>query len=432
MAGRSSGFEAKTREPLVGRKGVVKEESLNEENVQGDKKRPQWYLRTVFVISISVVLRLGFFLWGLYQDAHMDLRYTDIDYFVFTDAARFMSLGGSPYERATYRYTPLLAWLLLPTTWLSFSFGKVLFAVGDIVAGYLILQILKRRGVSEARAVVYSSIWLLNPMVCTISTRGSSEGLLGAMVISFVWAFYTNRYGLAGLLMGLAVHFKIYPIIYVPTILLALDKGPRTILGQFLNRDRMVFALTSFASFTLLTGLMYMAYGYEFLHETYLHHLSRVDHRHNFSPYSTLLYMGSSPVVTAADGIEASRWAFIPQLGLSGVVIPLAFAKRDIIKTMFVQTVIFVTFNKVCTSQYFMWYMVLLPFYGPAAENIGKRKPLVLSAVLLWILAQAAWIRQGYLLEFLGEPVFYPGLFWATMGFFIINCWIVGLFISAM
>lgn len=393
-----------------------------------------WYLQTRFLMVVSVIERILFFLWGIYQDSNMEVRFTDIDYFVFTDASRFMNQGGSPYDRETYRYTPLLAWLLLPTSWLNFSFGKVLFAVGDLIAGYFILQILKTRGIAESRRVIYSTIWLLNPMVCTISTRGSSEGLLGAMVISIVWALYTKRYWLSGILTGLSVHFKIYPIIYVPTILLSLDNGPRTVFGQFFNKDRIIYALTSFISFTVLTGIMYSLYGYSFLHETYLHHLSRVDHRHNFSPYSTLLYMGSSPAISDSNNYwTPSKWAFVPQLGLSGLLIPLAFAKRDVIKTMFIQTVIFVTFNKVCTSQYFMWYMVLLPFYGPSAERIGKKKrPLAILAVALWIISQVLWIREGYLLEFIGESTFYPGLFLTTMIFFIVNCWVVGLFISGM
>lgn len=177
------------------------------------------------VLLASAVLRAGMLLYGLHQDAHSSLKYTDVDYYVFTDAARYVAAGQSPYDRETYRYTPLLAWLLVPTTfqpqWLWFSFGKLLFAVGDLVAGWLIYSVLRTSysGMEKARALRFAAIWLLNPMVATISTRGSSEGLLGVMVVALVWAALKRRAVLTGVLLGLAVHFKIYPVIYGPAIL---------------------------------------------------------------------------------------------------------------------------------------------------------------------------------------------------------------------
>jgi phosphatidylinositol glycan class M len=169
------------------------------------------------VFSAAIVLRAIFLVYGLFQDAYSPMKYTDIDYFVFTDAARFIAQGQSPYDRDTYRYTPLLAWLIYPTTWPGFwfSFGKILFAVGDIIAGWMMFRILcTYHNMSQERALRYASIWLLNPMVATISTRGSSEGLLGVFVTALLWAVLAKRIALSGFLLGFAVHFKIYPFIY--------------------------------------------------------------------------------------------------------------------------------------------------------------------------------------------------------------------------
>uniref|UniRef100_A0A060T3S1 GPI mannosyltransferase 1 n=1 Tax=Blastobotrys adeninivorans TaxID=409370 RepID=A0A060T3S1_BLAAD len=399
----------------------------------------KWYLTWKNLLISSIVLRLCFLLWGQYQDANMEPRFTDIDYMVFTDASRFVSQGKSPYERDTYRYTPLLSWLLLPTAYGWFSFGKWLFGVGDVVAGWFIMRVLRLRGVSESRAVVYTCLWLLNPMVCAISARGSSEGLLCAMVAAFVWAVCARRIALAGVFAGLAVHFKIYPIIYVPTVLWVLNDGPsifgsttalgRSSLGKFFNVDRIKFGIYSATTFTILTGIMYYVYGYPFLHHSYLHHLSRIDHRHNFSPYSTLLYMAWSPVVErpVSAFMRPESWAFMPQLTLSAILIPLVIARRDIVKAFFIQTFAFVTFNKVCTSQYFMWYIVFLPFYGPSIEQSSATERKVMAiGVVLWALAQALWLRYAYLLEFLGLSVFYPQLFISTLIFFTVNCWALG------
>lgn len=324
------------------------------------------FFSTPTVFSSAILLRIVLLLYGLFQDAHSSLPYTDIDYFVFTDAARYVSRGRSPYQRETYRYTPLLAWLLLPTAWPGaawFSFGKVVFAVADIVAGWLMVLVLKSReggGMKTERALKFASIWLLNPMVATISTRGSSEGLLGVMVVALVWAVTKRRIVLAGVLLGLAVHFKIYPFIYGVSIVWYLEtpspetrKTGMSLIERsltFANRSRVVLAVSALSTFTALNAVMYAVYSTPFLTHTYLHHLTRIDHRHNFSPYNTLLHLSSaSPATTSGWRFESL--AFVPQLAISAGLIPIVLAKKDLPSTMMAQTFAFVAFNKVVTSQ---------------------------------------------------------------------------------
>lgn len=229
------------------------------------------------VISASILLRIALFAYGLWQDANSPMKYTDIDYYVFTDASRFVSHGQSPYERETYRYTPLLAWMLLPTTWSStwFSFGKAMFAIGDIVAGWLIVLVLRSSAkMPMERALKFASIWLLNPMVATISTRGSSEGLLGVMVIALLWAVIHQRIFLAGILLGLSVHFKIYPFIYAPSIVWWLDNerlgiasgpsnSPIEKVRNFCNRPRLQLAFISLTTFLCLNIIMFFVYVFQ-------------------------------------------------------------------------------------------------------------------------------------------------------------------------
>jgi phosphatidylinositol glycan class M len=234
----------------------------------------------------AALLRLILLLYGLVQDAYSPVKYTDIDYLVFTNAARFVSRGGSPYDRETYRYTPILAWLLLPTSLTTgyafidtalFSFGKVLFAAADLVAGWLLERILAR-SMPEATARKYAAIWLLNPMVATISTRGSSEGLLGVLVAALLSAVLARRVVIAGLLLGFSVHFKIYPFIYAPAIVWWMDKERMSSASvstsaagkgkkqpgdwvsrvlEFFTPERILLAVVSFATFALLNFDMF-------------------------------------------------------------------------------------------------------------------------------------------------------------------------------
>ena len=102
------------------------------------------------------------------------------------------------------------------------------------------------------------------------------------------------------------------------------------------------------------------SWGQPFLYESYLYHLQRLDHRHNFSPYFYLTYL-TYPSIDLANFEPLSSWSrilrspltsFVPQMGLAlGLGLLFGRRKEDLVFTWFLQTVVFVVFNKVCTSQ---------------------------------------------------------------------------------
>lgn len=240
---------------------------------------------------LASLIRILFLIYGEYQDAYFTVKYTDIDYVVFTDAARYMTQGQSPYLRETYRYTPLLAMLLTPNIYVFPAFGKCLFAAADILVGYLIHQMLLMRGMSSKLALRYDALWLLNPFVCNISTRGNAESLLGVMVLGTLYLILHKKYFYSGcFVFGFSVHFKIYPVIYAVPLLMLLDdhygdpfehtpflrkwqlvryrwiqvlEGKGDAFGWlrhiivFVSPVRIVFGVLSAFVFFVLTGMMY-------------------------------------------------------------------------------------------------------------------------------------------------------------------------------
>ncbi|GAV67843.1 Mannosyl_trans domain-containing protein [Cephalotus follicularis] len=375
------------------------------------------------VLLFSAIFRVLLILYGEWQDTHMEVRYTDVDYLVFSDAASLMASGDSPFKRTTYRYSPLLAFLLIPNSIVHRSWGKFLFSAGDLLVGLFIHTILKQRKVPEDLCIYSVMVWLLNPFTFTIGTRGNCEPIVCAMILWIIICLMSGNVFQAALWYGLVVHFRIYPIVYALPIILVLDprfvrsglkplllnwsalgKAPQrstkvthpynvwTALRGIFTRGRIMFGLVSGTVFLSCTVFFFYLYEWEFLHEALLYHLTRTDPRHNFSIYFYNIYLHSEHEFSLMEKLIS----FLPQFILQLVVI-FCFA-QDLPFCLFVQTVAFITFNKVITAQYFVWFFSLLPLILPWTKM--KLKWEGLCCILLWMGAQIHWLMWGYLLEF--------------------------------
>lgn len=478
------------------------------------------------LLVFSTLIRLVLVLYSEWHDPHSLVKYTDVDYLVFTDATSYTltpgplnhaqgPLGkwvniGDPYRRETYRYTPLLTILLASNKWLHKSFGKYLFSGCDILAGILMYKLLvstilphtprprrprskdassshaprasshltseskydagggaafpsanpesnvgRKNAVSAPtptisenddlvgrRATLLVALHLLNPIVIGISTRGSSESVLTLLVLLTLFSALRGRWDWTAILLGLSTHWKIYPVIYGVSCVGVIGmeyhqhkqdsngktkaqkaqkeaRGgvlfPRIVryIDVFVNAKTARFAAISAGTFFLLGILMYSIWGYPFIHETYLYHLHRLDHRHNFSPYFYQIYL-NYPSISTSAAARSSMWrafirspltSFLTQLVLS-LSSGLFFirTRRDMIMGWFIQTATFVIFNKVCTSQYFLWYMIFLPLLIP---YLSWSWSSIFKYLACWMGTQVLWLSQAYRVEFLGEPIFF-------------------------
>jgi phosphatidylinositol glycan class M len=195
----------------------------------------------------------------LFDDGVMlqGVKYTDIDYLVFTDAAKHVSLVESPFDRHTYRYSPFIAQLLSFADnssgfyWWRNSkyFGKILFCMADALCGLFILKL--RRNVrcksNQSHNDQRISIelqdalwWLYNPFSINICTRGSAESFVVLFPVLLTVAIACSdaatklqlrwKAVLSGAIHGLSIHSKLYPVIYTASFMAYFSKKENDII----------------------------------------------------------------------------------------------------------------------------------------------------------------------------------------------------------
>lgn len=465
-------------------------------------------------IGLFLRLFLAWFLPWLLDDGRLlpGVSYTDIDFLVFTDAADYLKRGMSPYDRHTYRYTPFLAELL--SRFPHKEFGRHLFCVADALCGYIILNERRARrkqkqktddtddGRSSATSwlsveSVDALLWLYNPLAINICTRGSSESLMVLLPVLLTFWIATTKERqqasesdadgtdrtatylqvlLTGICHGVAVHSKLYPIIYSLSYMAYFSTPPRSgpitsgsksatktatfpwtnpiklfrlaklWIGRLLFSPKpLLFLVTFLASFGFLTWLAVHIYGDIALQEGLLYHFSRVDHRHNYSMYWYWIYLARARTADAAmaSAIGATTSSNLFSLATLGrlLLIPQAFLlafssvgmaphNGQLGLTLFVQTYLFVTHNKVITAQYFTWYLCLLPLCNSASGDAMKSRRVFRASILL-VVSILLWLGSAYGLEMQGLA-FHRIVWVASVVYFFANVNMMGALLQFM
>lgn len=359
--------------------------------------------------AIAFLIRLLLVTYANYHDKHFKVPYTDVDYKVYTDAARYITKGGSPYERHTYRYTPLLAVLMAPNVYLHQDCGKVFFSVIDILVAKLMRKILICQNFKPQTANLCALLWLYNPLAIVISTRGNADSLAVYLVLWTLYLLQNDHIIMAGMVHGLSIHFRLYPLAFSLVMYLYLQER-----NLFIPNGRQLrLMVPCFLTLFDLTALCYAFYGRKFLDESLFYHLGRKDVRHNFSVFFYMLYLSANE---GPSNIHKFL-TFLPQVS---ILVALAFrysTKEKLPFALFTQAITMVTFNPVMTSQYFFWFLSLLPICLPYLRMTVTRTVILVAA---WILSQSLWLFAAYLLEFKGIDSF--NYIWAaSIVFFVVN-----------
>lgn len=404
-------------------------------------------------LIISIVIRIFLVYYGEVQDSLSEIQYTDVDYRVVTDGASHVLNLNSPFKRHTYRYTPLLAYLVLPNLVLHHSFGKFVFSLFDIFIGVLIKWILlncyrgnkisiekkllkletlnnrnkyliKRKNEilnsnNEAlppkyirMAEISAYFWLYNPLTMIIATRGNGDCVSCSLVLVSLYFLLKNeqtivQFFTAGIFLGLSIHFRLYPIGFCLAFYLAtLDKQLVTIKDHIQailmpNAKQLALVGGTITSIAVSTGVFYYLYGYQYLYEAILFHLVRKDTRHNFSLYFYQQYLSSNFDISLLEKLLT----FLPQLVLI-IILTLRYGKhrQTLGFALFAIAFVMVAYNPVVTSQYFVWFLSLLPLSVKNFKNIGIRKAVFIP--VMWFISQGGWLLPAYLLEFRGWNTF--------------------------
>lgn len=346
-------------------------------------------------LFISFAVRILLIYVSTLVDSYYHFQYTDIDYVVITDGSKFYN----PYNRKTFRYPPIIAWLVIPNHYISQEYGKILFSCIDTICSYIIhliiieLQLKGNPSDIEVKGQFTNNkyklcltsttivwLWALNPLSICMSTRGSFDCLSSLMLLMTMLHVIKKHFVLAGLWYGLFIHVRIYPIIYVLVYLIYIFKSQTSTAADNVDVTNVIcwirhhkqavvkslyFLTGAFSTAFLFSFISYCLYGNDYIDNAILYHAQRVDFKHNFSfhfYYNYLFYDEISSKTAAVHALQANSFAELSTMlmnaftqGWASILlitfVSFKYAHHNFILALFLVTLIFVAFNRVITAQ---------------------------------------------------------------------------------
>lgn len=384
-------------------------------------------------LAIGLVIRVFLSLYSILHDSYFKLKYTDVDYKVFTYAAKEVIAQRSPYEHQTFRYSPIIAYLVTPNVLVHPVFGKLAASVFDILIAYTIYKTVLLTYRVEKKALQCAQLWIYNPLPIIISTRGNLDSFSSLFVLLTLYFQLKENYYASGALLGISAHLRLYPVIFALPLFVTAGRITSGFDLRKTYKEKLKFLSTFAATLAALTGVFYFIYGFKFIEESVLHHVYRRDAQHNFSLYFYVQYLDAfvpdfvSKNFTLFDSkITKSLLIIVPQIILLIATTVKYNTLNHLSFNLYVSAFIFVIFNKVLTSQYFVWFVSLLPLFLPSI-TLSVRK--VSGILFAWLASQGAWLASAYLLEYEGRPTF-TAIHASSLLFFFVNVWILSTFVN--
>ena len=405
---------------------------------------------------LAFIVRLGLIVANDLVDKHLNINYTDIDYHVISDGARHIITSQGPYKRASYRYSPYFAVIMLPNIYIHYDLAKVFICLIDVSVGKLIEVLLNIQEDCDIKPKdkydfrIISLLYIFNPLMIYISTRGSTDCLMTFLIILTIILIEMKLNVFAGIVYGFSVHMSIYPLIYFVSFylyigyknlskietenssksllmvlvskILSLVSNIKRILHSILNLNSIIFAICATFTFITLFNFFFLIYGRGFVYETYLHHLIRKENRNNYSLYFYMNYLNYSTY-------SSKILSYITILNQFCLVISSSvklFPKINF--CIFVQTMVLVTFNHSVRVQCFVCYMSLLPLLLPYNDLFKSKKIILTVFTAIWAFYVLLWGVLSIIFENMGYSVFLE-MWVSTILFFFTNCFFLSILI---